>query len=84
MYKFDPVFYGCPQLGSKIILNYLKGLLQGGGISDFAINQSLSGSNTTRYAFRYIYDLLFFMIIKLAFLNIIFGIIIDTFAGLNS
>ncbi len=32
------------------------------------------------FAVRYIFDLTFFMIIKMAFLNIIFGIIIDTFA----
>jgi hypothetical protein len=62
-----------------VVLN--QGLLQGAGISDFAVIESLNSKNTARYAFRYIYDLLFFMIIKLAFLNIIFGIIIDTFAG---
>jgi hypothetical protein len=34
-----------------------------------------------RYAVTYIYNLLFFLVVKMAFMNIIFGIIIDTFAG---
>lgn len=33
-----------------------------------------------RFYTRWVFDLSFFMLIKMAFLNIIFGVIIDTFA----
>ena len=32
---------------------------------------------------RYFYDVIFFLIIKLAILNVVYGIIIDTFAHLR-
>ena len=36
--------------------------------------------NRHRYYVRFFYDLLFFAFIRVVFLNIIFGIIVDTFA----
>ena len=36
-----------------------------------------------RYYVRFVYDISFFSLITIIFLNIIFGIIIDTFGGLR-
>jgi hypothetical protein len=55
----------------------------GGGVGDFLAVQSFTSDNAARYGVRYVYDLAFFMLVKMAFLNIIFGIIIDTFADLR-
>lgn len=55
----------------------------GGGIGDFLTIESFSDENAARFGVRYAYDMLFFMVVKMAFLNIIFGIIIDTFAGID-
>ena len=60
-----------------------QGLILGGGVGDFLAVQSFEDVNSYRYGIRWFYDLLFFMIVKMAFLNIIFGIIIDTFADLR-
>ena len=40
-----------------------------------------TSNNITRFTVRFFFDMLFFAIITLVFLNIIFGIIVDTFAG---
>ena len=42
-----------------------------------------SYSNKTKYYVRFIYDVSCFMIINITLMNIIFGIIIDTFAELR-
>ncbi len=42
---------------------------------------SYGNGNKDRYYFRMIYDLTWFLFIQVTFMNIIFGIIIDTFAG---
>lgn len=61
------------------MINLWQGLLAGGGIGD--VIQLLSySSDKDRWFTRFIIDLTYFMIIKMAFLNIIFGVIIDTFA----
>lgn len=57
------------------------GLRNGGGIGDTLNVESYASDNKGRYYFRLIFDLSFFLIINIVFLNIIFGIIIDTFAG---
>ena len=55
----------------------------GGGIGDALTMMSYSQTNATYYAIRYFYDLSFFAFINIVFLNIIFGIIVDTFAELR-
>ena len=55
----------------------------GGGIGDALMMMSYSSDNATYYAIRYFYDLIFFASINIVFLNIIFGIIVDTFAELR-
>ena len=59
------------------------GLIPGGGIADLIKQLSYDPNDLSRWWLRYIFDITFFLIIKMAFLNIIFGIIIDTFAGLR-
>lgn len=40
--------------------------------------------NRIRYLVRYIYDLSFFIVVNIIIMNIIYGIIIDTFKDLRS
>ena len=54
-----------------------------GGIGDMMIRESYSKSNRAQYIVRFFYDVSCFMIINIILLNIIFGIIIDTFAELR-
>ena len=62
-------------------INY--GLRGGGGIGDFLPTQTAVESNIQGFYFRTVYDLTFFLIVITILLNIIFGIIIDTFAQLR-
>lgn len=63
------------------MLNF--GLRNGGGIGDAFPSNSWFNDSKEVYFLRILNDLSFFMIIILLFFNIIFGIIIDTFAGLR-
>jgi len=63
-----------------------NGLIAGGGIADYLGGElgnppSLVDSNA--YTKRIIYDLMFFILVIVLLLNIIFGIIIDTFSALR-
>ena len=73
----------CTTLLQCFVVVINNGLISGGGIGDFLSVESFESENAARYGVRYLYDLLFFMVVKMAFLNIIFGIIIDTFADLR-
>ena len=58
-----------------------QGLRNGGGIGDVLRPPSMHES----FFFpRVIYDMLFFFIVIIIVLNLIFGVIIDTFADLRS
>jgi hypothetical protein len=59
------------------------GLRNGGGIGDSLPSNSWYNDAKEVYLLRSINDLSFMIIIILLFFNIIFGIIIDTFAGLR-
>ena len=59
------------------------GLRAGGGVGDFLPSNSYFNEPKEVYYLRAINDLSFFLIIITLFFNIIFGIIIDTFAGLR-
>ena len=54
----------------------------GGGIGDALLKPELT-TNSNEYYTRIAYDLMFFVLINVIFMNIIFGIIIDTFAQLR-
>ena len=62
-------------------INY--GLRGGGGIGEFLPTQTAVKENEQGFYFRSVYDLTFFLLVITILLNIIFGIIIDTFAQLR-
>ncbi|XP_075250121.1 inositol 1,4,5-trisphosphate receptor-like isoform X7 [Convolutriloba macropyga] len=73
--------YACETLIMCIITSLNKGLRSGGGIGD-VLRSPASSENL--FVARVIYDLLFFFIVIIIVLNLIFGVIIDTFADLRS
>ena len=58
-----------------------QGLRSGGGIGDVLRTPSYK---EPLFPFRVIYDMLFFFVVIIIVLNLIFGVIIDTFASLRS
>lgn len=56
------------------------GLLFGGGFGDYTEQESYG---TQKYLVKYVLDVSFFLIVKIILYNILFGIIIDTFAQLR-
>ena len=57
------------------------GMRSGGGIGDLIIQPH--PDYVSQYVFRFFFDLSFYILIIIIWLNIIFGIIIDTFAQLR-
>ncbi|CAF0775305.1 unnamed protein product [Brachionus calyciflorus] len=70
----------CETLFMCIITTLDMGLRNGGGIGDVLRRPS---SDEPLFFFRVIYDLLFFFIVIIITLNLIFGIVIDTFGDLR-
>jgi len=64
-----------------IVTTMNQGLRNGGGIGDILRAPS---SKEPLFMARVVYDLLFFFIVIIIVLNLIFGVIIDTFADLRS
>ncbi|XP_033607946.1 inositol 1,4,5-trisphosphate receptor isoform X2 [Cryptotermes secundus] len=71
----------CDSLVMCIVTTLNQGLRNGGGIGDILRAPS---STEPLFVARVIYDLLFFFIVIIIVLNLIFGVIIDTFADLRS
>lgn len=71
----------CDSLVMCILTTLNQGLRNGGGIGDILRAPS---SSEALFVARVIYDLLFFFIVIIIVLNLIFGVIIDTFADLRS
>nr|XP_045591963.1 inositol 1,4,5-trisphosphate receptor-like isoform X2 [Procambarus clarkii] len=71
----------CSTLLMCIVTTLNHGLRSGGGIGDILRAPS---NKENLFAPRVIYDLLFFFVIIIIVLNLIFGVIIDTFADLRS
>ncbi|XP_029648662.1 inositol 1,4,5-trisphosphate receptor type 1 isoform X5 [Octopus sinensis] len=71
----------CDSLIMCIVTSLNQGLRNGGGIGDVLRKPS---SKEPLFVARVIYDLLFFFIVIIIVLNLIFGVIIDTFADLRS
>ena len=71
----------CDTLWMCIITTLNQGLRNGGGIGDVLRPPS---STEPFYTLRLIYDMLFFIVVILIVLNLIFGVIIDTFADLRT
>uniref|UniRef100_A0A3B4YGW5 Inositol 1,4,5-trisphosphate receptor n=1 Tax=Seriola lalandi dorsalis TaxID=1841481 RepID=A0A3B4YGW5_SERLL len=71
----------CDTLLMCIITVLNQGLRNGGGVGDILRRPS---QKEPLFAARVVYDLLFFFIVIIIVLNLIFGVIIDTFADLRS
>ncbi|XP_046746795.1 inositol 1,4,5-trisphosphate receptor isoform X1 [Diprion similis] len=71
----------CDSLLMCIVTTLNQGLRNGGGIGDILRAPS---SAEALFVPRVVYDLLFFFIVIIIVLNLIFGVIIDTFADLRS
>lgn len=71
----------CDSLRMCIITTLNQGLRNGGGIGDILRAPS---SEEPLFLARVVYDLLFFFLVIIIVLNLIFGVIIDTFADLRS
>ena len=75
----------CRSMVSCYAMFLVNGLLSGGGIGEFISGSlgnapALSGKKTLG---RYFFDLAFFVVVTIGLLNLIFGIIIDTFSSLR-
>ncbi|XP_022242608.1 inositol 1,4,5-trisphosphate receptor type 1-like [Limulus polyphemus] len=71
----------CDYLIMCIVTTLNQGLRNGGGIGDVLRTPS---AEEPLFAARVVYDMLFFFIVIVIVLNLIFGVIIDTFADLRS
>uniref|UniRef100_A0AAY4DM11 Inositol 1,4,5-trisphosphate receptor n=1 Tax=Denticeps clupeoides TaxID=299321 RepID=A0AAY4DM11_9TELE len=71
----------CDTLLMCIVTVLNQGLRNGGGIGDMLRKPS---KDEPLFAARVVYDMLFFFIVIIIVLNLIFGVIIDTFADLRS
>uniref|UniRef100_A0A3B4D8X1 Inositol 1,4,5-trisphosphate receptor n=1 Tax=Pygocentrus nattereri TaxID=42514 RepID=A0A3B4D8X1_PYGNA len=71
----------CDTLLMCIVTVLNHGLRNGGGVGDVLRRPS---KNETLFPARVVYDLLFYFIVIIIVLNLIFGVIIDTFADLRS
>uniref|UniRef100_A0A146L7A0 Inositol 1,4,5-trisphosphate receptor n=1 Tax=Lygus hesperus TaxID=30085 RepID=A0A146L7A0_LYGHE len=71
----------CDSLIMCIVTTLNQGLRNGGGIGDILRAPS---SHEPLFVARVVYDLLFFFVVIIIVLNLIFGVIIDTFADLRS
>ncbi|XP_018621500.1 inositol 1,4,5-trisphosphate receptor type 2 isoform X3 [Scleropages formosus] len=71
----------CETLLMCIVTVLNQGLRNGGGVGDVLRKPS---KDEPLFAARVVYDLLFFFIVIIIVLNLIFGVIIDTFADLRS
>jgi len=71
----------CQSIWACFLWLFAFGPRSSGGIGDMMLDRSYS--NLPLYYFRLIYDLSFFIIICIILLNIVFGIIIDTFSTMR-
>uniref|UniRef100_A0A3Q3GY29 Ion transport domain-containing protein n=1 Tax=Labrus bergylta TaxID=56723 RepID=A0A3Q3GY29_9LABR len=77
----DKIERVCDTLLMCIITVLNQGLRNGGGVGDILRRPS---NQEPLFAARVVYDLLFFFVVIIIVLNLIFGVIIDTFADLRS
>lgn len=56
------------------------GLRYGGGVAELQPQQTSDSWNTANYYLRFFFDIAFFIVITTIILNVVFGIIIDSFA----
>ncbi|KAJ8985868.1 hypothetical protein NQ317_006242 [Molorchus minor] len=80
-YKEDSTGEYCEMVDPGEEKKNVHGLRNGGGIGDILRAPS---SEEALFVARVVYDLLFFFVVIIIVLNLIFGVIIDTFADLRS
>ncbi|XP_023394267.1 inositol 1,4,5-trisphosphate receptor type 3 [Pteropus vampyrus] len=79
--ELDNTERACDTLLMCIVTVMNHGLRNGGGVGDILRKPS---KDESLFPARVVYDLLFFFIVIIIVLNLIFGVIIDTFADLRS
>jgi len=77
----------CDNMFHCFVLTVREGLLNGGGMTDYLLTGDgkviASTKSPSNYMARFFFDLSFFIAVIIVLLNIVFGIIIDTFATLR-
>ena len=76
----------CSTIGKCLIYSLDMGLRNGGGIADSHILYDFEegeGQGPWKVIFKLVFDLGFFLMVQLIALNIIFGIIVDTFSEMR-
>jgi hypothetical protein len=73
----------CSSLFSCFFLVLDFGFRNGGGIGDTTVAEPVSHGDLGKYAAKVALDISFFFIVNIIFLNLVFGIIIDTFGELR-
>ena len=72
----------CDKLVDCFMVTVREGLINGGGMGDYLQPRAVSDIGT--FLGRFVYDLSYFVIVIIILLNVIFGIIIDTFGALRA
>ena len=70
----------CMSLLHCFLSTFNYGLRTGGGIGEFLPAETGASYNSIAFTVRFFFDLSFFLLVIIILLNVIFGIIIDTFA----
>ena len=73
----------CMSLLHCFLSTFNYGLRAGGGIGEFLPAETAAEYNSQAYNIRFFFDVSFFLLVITILLNVIFGIIIDTFAALR-
>lgn len=71
----------CTSLLQCYMTVFNLGLIMGGGFGD--VTEQIHYSEVQRFAIKFLFDVSFFLLVKIILYNILFGIIIDTFAQLR-
>ena len=80
MYYDDSIAeYSCVTMVQCYTVTLQQGLRNGGGIGDFLPAATYDPVYRERYYVKFVVDVIFFIMINIILLNIIFGIIVDTF-----
>lgn len=74
----------CISIWQCVLTIFSLGPRSSGSVGDLIERQSYNINNRDDFLFRWTYDLLVFIVINVIFMNITFGIIIDTFKVLRS
>ena len=73
----------CMSLLHCFLSTFNYGLRTGGGMGEFLPAETAAVYNSQAYNIRFFFDVSFFLLVITILLNVIFGIIIDTFAELR-